>query len=204
VLTAAVVAGALGFALYFACPAVGPHQAFGPPYPNAWPPAPSGAPLITAALDAPRNGMPSLHTVWALLIWFNAQARPVAVRRTLRLFVIMTLWAAMGLEEHWLMDIIVAVPLAVAIQFALVPDAPGGRRWAEVVGCGMMTAVWLIGFRMANPLLALPMVAAWAAVVATVWWPLSRQRAASLALRIFDSANIDIARNHPLPVLVNR
>jgi len=115
----------------------------------------------------------------------------------------MTLWAAMGLEEHWLTDIIVAVPLAVAIQFALVPDEPGGRRWAEVVVCGMVTAVWLIGFRMANPLLALPMVAAWAAVVATVWWPLSRQRAASVALRIFDAANVDIA-NHPLAVLVDQ
>ena len=70
-LTATVVAGACGFALYFLCPVVGPLTAFRPLYPNALPDLGPDAPLLVAATGAPRNGMPSLHTIWALLIWFN-------------------------------------------------------------------------------------------------------------------------------------
>jgi hypothetical protein len=34
--------------------------------------------------------------------------------------------------------------------------------------------VWLIGFRVADPLLSLPKVAAWIAVLVTICWPLRR------------------------------
>jgi len=81
VLTAVVAAGACGFALYLVCPVVGTHEAFGPFFPNALSTVSSDGSLITAPLGVPRNGMPSLHTVWALIIWFNAQRLPVAVRR---------------------------------------------------------------------------------------------------------------------------
>src|SRR5712691_13553615 len=80
------------------------------------------------------------------------------------------------------MDIVVAVPLAAAIQFALVPDEHRSRRWTDVVAWGMLTATWLIGFRTADPLLRMTTTVAWPAVVATAWWPLRRQRRASLAL----------------------
>ena len=112
--------------------------------------------------------MPSLHTAWALLIWFNAQPLPVRLRRGLRLFVIMTLWATMGLEEHWFMDLVVGVPLAVAIQ----SRAGARRRQRDAAGstrsCAALTAAWLIGFRTGDTLLRLPMPVAWLAVVATV------------------------------------
>jgi hypothetical protein len=179
VLAATVVAGACGFALYFACPVVGPLQVFGPIYPNALPPVPAGVPLMSAAIGFPRNGMPSLHTVWALLIWFNAQTLPNAYRRAVRLFVVMNLWAAMGLDDtHWFMDVVVGVPLAVAVQSAVVRDEHDGRRWADAMACAALTAIWLIGFRTADPLLRMPTAVAWLGVVATVWWPLSRQRTA--------------------------
>ena len=54
---------------------------------------------------APRNGMPSLHTIWALLIWFSASGVAVPVRRALRAFVLLTMWAVLSPEgSHWLMD----------------------------------------------------------------------------------------------------
>ena len=173
VLMANVVAGACGFALYFVCPVVGPLNAFGSPYPNALPPISPDSPLITAAFGAPRNGMPSLHTIWALLIWFNAQTLPVAWRRALRVFAVMNLWAAMGLDDtHWLMDIVVSVPIAVAIQAAFVIGVR--RTWIDVATCATLTAMWLIGFRAGVPLLSLPATVAWMAVAVTVCWPLIR------------------------------
>jgi len=95
----------------------------------------------------------------------------------------MTIWAAIGPDgSHWLMDIVVAVPFAVAIQSAFVTSRLEGARrtWTDVISCAALTAVWLIGFRATGLLLRLPTPAAWLAVVATVWWPLSRQRTAGV------------------------
>ena len=177
-LRATVVAGVCGFALYFVCPVVGPLTAFGPLYPGALPDLPPDAPLLIAPTGAPRNGMPSLHTIWALLIWFNLTSLAPSLRITLRAFVILTLWAVMGLDDtHWLTDVIVGIPFAVALQSAFVP-APGvapARRWVTVTACVALTLAWLLAIRAGTPLLDLPPLLAWMAVVATVCWPLSRQ-----------------------------
>ena len=64
--------------------------------------------------------MPSLHTIWALLIWFNVGSLSARLRIGLRAFVILTLWAVMGLDDtHWLTDVVVGVPLAVAVQVGI-------------------------------------------------------------------------------------
>jgi PAP2 superfamily len=175
VLAASVAAGVCGFALYYICPVVGPLQAFGPAYPNVLPPPPVGAPLINAVVGVPRNGMPSLHAVWALLIWFNAEPLPSDWRRILRLCALMILWAAMGLDDtHWLTDIVVAVPLAVAIQLTFVTEtANRSCRWRDASCCAALCGLWLLAFRAAEPLLSLPKPLAWLAVVITVSWPLT-------------------------------
>jgi hypothetical protein len=177
-LTATVVAGACGFALYFVCPVVGPLTAFGPLYPGALPVLAPDAPLLIAPTGAPRNGMPSLHTIWALLLWFNLGGLPARLRQGLKVFVILTLWAVMGLDDtHWLTDVVVGVPLAVAIQSAVVPSpaVAGIRRWTTVAVCTALTAVWLAALRAGEPLISLPSALAWMVVLVTVCWPLSRQ-----------------------------
>ncbi len=177
-LTATIVAGACGFALYFVCPVVGPLTAFGPLYPGALPTIGADAPLLIAPTGAPRNGMPSLHTIWALLIWLNVGSLSARLRFGLRAFVILTLWAVMGLDDtHWLTDVVVGVPLAVALQAAFVPapDVASSRRWVTVTACVLLTVLWLVALRAGTPLLDFPPVLAWIAVLATVCWPLSRQ-----------------------------
>jgi hypothetical protein len=87
----------------------------------------------------------------------------------------MNLWAAIGVVgAHWFMDMVVAVPLAVAIQSAVIGDQYGERRWTTAMASGVLTVVWLIGFRAADPLLSLPKIAAWIAVLVTICWPLRR------------------------------
>jgi hypothetical protein len=90
----------------------------------------------------------------------------------------LTLWAVMGLDDtHWLTDVIVGVPLAVALQWAFVPAdrVPQARRWATVVACMVLTVAWLLAIRAGRPLLDLSPMLAWIAVLGTVGWPLSRQ-----------------------------
>jgi hypothetical protein len=179
VLTATLVAGACGFALYFVCPVVGPVASFGPFYPDTLPTVPLDSALLMAIHETPRNGMPSLHTIWALLIWFNVEGLPAGLRRGLRAFVLLTMWAVLSPEgSHWFMDIVVSVPLTVAIQAAILwRERQSARRtWTTVLVCLAVTFAWLFGFRAGVPLLSLPPIVAWAAVAATLWWPLSRHR----------------------------
>jgi hypothetical protein len=179
VLNAVLVAGACGFALYFVCPVVGPVVASSPYYPETLPTISLHPPLLMAAAGAPRNGMPSLHTIWALLIWFSTSGVPAPLRRGLRAFVLLTLWAVLSpVGFHWLMDVVVSVPLAVAIHEALVPSGneEARRRWKTVAVCSVVTLMWLAGFR-TGYVLNLPPTAAWMAVLATVCWPLWRWQA---------------------------
>lgn len=183
VLTAAVAAGAVGFGLYFVCPVVGPLQAFAPPYPAALPDLSAVGALITAAAGPPRNGMPSLHTVWALLIWFNAQRLTPAWRRAMGTFAILTIWAAMGLDDtHWLTDVVVAVPFAVAIQAVFVARPLGAARARrDAAWCSAIVAAWLLAITKSGVLANLPAPAAWTAIAASIVWPLSRMRSVHAA-----------------------
>jgi hypothetical protein len=186
VLTAILAAGACGFCLYFVCPVVGPLTAFAPTYPGALPLLSSTAELISAPIGPPRNGMPSLHTIWALLVWFNARPLPSGTRRALRAFVLLTLWAVMGLEDtHWLMDVVVGVPLAVAVQCAFVNWRVESRRRTSItIAVALaMTATWLSVFRLGSPFNGLSPVLAWAAVLGTVCWPLIRWQTSDLTSR---------------------
>ena len=160
---------------------VGPLTAFGPPYPAALPAAALDAVLTIAPEGAPRNGMPSLHAIWALLLWFNAWPMSVGWRRALRFFAMLNIWAAMGLDDtHWIMDLVVGVPLAVAIQCVAVTsrDAKGSWWIADAALCAAIGGVWLWGFR-GGWLLGLSPMLAWGATVATVVFPLYLQRRAA-------------------------
>jgi hypothetical protein len=199
VLAASIVGGACGFALYFLCPVVGPLQAFAPEYPRSLPSIAAVPSPIDVPTDAPRNGMPSLHTVWALIIWFNAASlkrRPS--RAALRAFAALTIWAAMGLDDtHWFSDVVVAVPLAVAVQAAAVEQAIGSSRGRVTIAvCAAMTGLWLLAFRQGSVLLGLPRAAAWTLVIATAIWPLLRRR---LSMRVEGQTESD----HAAPAVVS-
>jgi len=174
VLMSALVAGVAGFALYMLCPAVGPVHAFGASASEGLPvpTAPAVDTLIISRL-VPRNGMPSLHTVWALLIVWNAGRLPPAWKRALILFAMLNLWAAIGRYQHWFMDLVVAVPLAAAIQIGVaVEGRPANRSWLVLI-LAAITLLWLAALR-TGALLGAPAWLAWLLVVATVlvppWW----------------------------------
>jgi hypothetical protein len=141
-------------------------------------------------LVAPRNGMPSLHAAWAYLVWFNAANLPTYIRRGFRAFVILTLVATIGLRDaHWLTDLFVALPMAIALQAAFTTGLSwrGAARWRVVIGGAVLVAVWFAVLRLgvsmvlAWPGLSWALVAASCAISVALFRDLERARARASA-----------------------
>lgn len=151
-----MASGLLGYFLYSAFPATGPAYVAGPSFP--------GSPLSLSALrhlnlrpipmdwQLARNAMPSLHMAWALLIWFNCKKFSPWARALALGFVFLTIFDTLGTGEHYVIDLVVAFPFAVAMQALCTHWIPlrSPSRWVPLVG-GMGTmAVWLILLRYAT------------------------------------------------------
>ena len=132
----------IGYVLYLFYPAAGPAYAFSGAFPVTMPAVPALQPQWIAA---PANAMPSLHCSAALLIWWNSRHwRPG--RYLAPVFLALTLLATIGLGEHYVIDLIVAVPYALFIQ-ALATRYPS--RMACLVIAFILWAGWLVSLRYA-------------------------------------------------------
>ena len=146
-----VIAGLCGFAFYQVCPAMGPLYAFPSKFPDA---LPASAPLQALSSDGVNNAMPSMHMTWALSVWWSAwELGPLAV--TIATAVVgFTGLATLGSGEHYLIDLIVAVPLvmgAVGIY---------RRQRAPAIAGLLIVAAWTLYLRLG----------AWSYVPAPIHW----------------------------------
>lgn len=147
--------GIVGRFCYSAVPAMGPIYLFPSHFP--WNP-PSVSSLVLEPLRLPRglrNAMPSLHFAWAfmLLLWTGGQR--MWLRVSAALFLVFTLFATLGLGEHYMVDLVVAVPFSVftfALVFALLPGR--GIAWVPLgIGLGLFV-LWLALLRSSGAILA--------------------------------------------------
>jgi hypothetical protein len=169
------VAAVAGLAFYQVCPATGPAQFFGAEFPNYPPPV---LPLQTVGLDdVPRNAIPSLESAWALLIWWCVCYCGKWIRWVATAFLSLTLLAALGLGEHYLVDLVVAVPFAVAAMAACT------RQFRRAAIAGGLTLAWLLYLRFGLPVLIPSPLAAWVAVVATLAVSLALAAAKGFSVR---------------------
>jgi hypothetical protein len=138
--------GCVGFLLYQICPAAGPVYLFPKQFPLVVP----NLDWIVAApgwlRDVPRNGMPSLHVAWTMLLFWNVRHRSWWIAATAALYVIMTALATLGLGEHYLVDLMVAVPVGLATQ-AVWLRSRAALRWVAIGAGSAIMLVWLIAFR---------------------------------------------------------
>ncbi len=161
VLVGVVVAGALGFALYSIVPAAGPIYRWGAAFPLH--PPRDIAPTLARAGGYP-NAMPSVHMACAVIML--AALWPVGLKERAFgvLFITLTLIATLGFGQHYLIDLIVAVPFGMmAWLVALRP--PNWRRWS--LACGALVVVWLFALRWAAVPVTAPSLA-WLATSAAV------------------------------------
>jgi hypothetical protein len=153
-----------GFSLYFLYPAAGPKFAF-----PAFPLLPGPVHSAPAVLSAIPNAMPSLHFGGALLIFWLSKPWKWLYWTT-GIFAALTAFATLGLGEHYLVDLIVAVPYAVAV-LAFAAETPGRRNRALLI-CGALVLGWFGFLRtgIGQPALS------WAAVIATIGTALALER----------------------------
>ncbi len=100
-LYAMALAGVLAVPCYLLCPAVGPAHLTDP--------------------SAPRNCMPSMHLTWTLLLWVNASGR---VKWLAGGFAAFTALATLATGEHYLPDLVAALPWTWLISIAVNRLAP--------------------------------------------------------------------------------
>jgi hypothetical protein len=78
---------------------------------------PAVGPLHIGATNAHRNCLPSLHVTWAILLW--RAAKPGWKRWAMALFVLLTAISTLTTGEHYLIDLIVALPYAACWSLAI-------------------------------------------------------------------------------------
>jgi hypothetical protein len=184
-----LMAGCLGYILYFMLPAVGPEVVFGGVFPFNMPdPNHVSLSALSPSGDYPRSTIPSLHATWAFLIVLAARKMSLPARVGALMFMIATLISTLGLRQHYLIDLVVAVPFAVAIEgLASFSSAGSSNRWCATAALGgmAMTLAWMLALRYgvevfrAAPWLASTLVVC---TLAASGWLISRQSAARLPL----------------------
>jgi hypothetical protein len=168
-----MAAGLLGYFLYLAFPVAGPAYVAGPSFP--------GSPLTLSALHQlnlqpiplnwkiSRNAMPSLHMTWMLLLWFNCKSFSRWVRALAFGLVLITICDTLGTGEHYLIDLVVACPFAVAIQALCTRWVPlqSKARLVPLVGGAAVLVTWLFLLGYGTNWFLLTPVIPWACVIAS-------------------------------------
>jgi len=175
----------VGFTLYGIYPAVGPKHAFGELYPRTPPPlAPIAIQPMTVP-NAPRNCMPSLHLAGALAIWWNSRLWSRWGRLMAGLFLWTTIFSTLALGEHYLVDLVVAVPFTLIFQAAwtmAVPFVQPARREPLAVGASL-TIAWFVALRYGLRLFLISPVISWALILLSVVWCLMLEKRLGTATR---------------------
>ncbi|HXN47003.1 MAG TPA: phosphatase PAP2 family protein [Bryobacteraceae bacterium] len=153
---AMLLAGVVAPLLYAICPAAGPLYVYG----DAFPFHPPNVKAVTfAAPGLTMNAVPSGHLAWALLLWWNSRPCQLGVRIAAGLFFLGTAVATLATGEHYVVDLVVAIPFAVAA------DAAIGRRWILAGACASVVLSWSLALRsglmsVAPSVVAVPLAAA--------------------------------------------
>ena len=148
VLRSFLVAGLFGLVLNQCCPAAGPRYLFPGEFPDQMPALGTLTVAMTAVAGV-RSAIPSLQTTWALLVWWSAWRLSWAARLAASFIVIFILLSAVGSGDHYLVDLIVAVPFTLGVEGLC-------RRGYVAAGlCFGLTLAWFIllrsGFRPHTP-----------------------------------------------------
>jgi hypothetical protein len=172
-LTVLLLAGVAGWLLYNVVPATGPLYAFARDFP--WNPMPykglSTFPLekLSIPLSIPRNAIPSLHVGWVILLCWNSKRLPRPLRATLNLYLLLTVVATLGSGQHYLVDLVVSVPFALAVQSVTSSSlSHRSRRIAGLVAGLGLTIAWLWFVRFGVSLALASPAIPWILVLATV------------------------------------
>jgi hypothetical protein len=165
-----MIASTIGFICYSLTPAIGPINYF----PNGLPMHADAAylshlPLFDFDPHHPRNAMPSMHITWAILVFLYSRGFSIQGRMLAGLFAFLTFCATLGLGEHYLIDLLVALTVVLFVRslcaFRLSWADPH-RLCGMVVGISML-ALWISLIR-SGPVMSGPLVVVLALVTSAI------------------------------------
>ncbi len=176
VLPAFIGGGAAVYILYNILPAAGPFYAFGTAFPNHLPHA-VGLHLITLREGA-RNAIPSMHLGCALLIFWNCVRLPRWVQTSSALYMVLTILACIGFGEHYMIDLVAAVPYALVLQSVCAPGTLRSRpEWKQSIVAGLaLTVTWIVAVRFGTPMFHSSAFAWTFSIFTLVWCGVARHR----------------------------
>ena len=183
VLPAFLGGGVAVYALYNWLPAAGPAYVFGSAFPNHLPTA-SDLHLV-ALREGPRNAIPSMHLTCALLIFWNCRRLSRWLYAGSAAYMVLTILACLGFGEHYVIDLVVAVPYAMTLQAICAPRALRSlREWKQNIAAGLaLTILWIAAVRFGTTLFH-SSVFAWALSIGTlVLCAWARHRMLSIEMR---------------------
>ena len=154
------LAGTLLFVFFRICPAAGPSALIGNAFPTLIPNLTAPHARIIPGLRF--NAMPSGHFAWALILfWFAFWYCGAGARIGAGVYLFLTFLCTLGRGEHYVIDLIVAVPFA-SCMWALVD-----RKWRHAGVAMLVVFVWCVALREGWALM-LPCAVVWLACVFTV------------------------------------
>lgn len=153
VLPAFLGGGAAAYLLYNVLPAAGPRYAFGAAFPEHLPSAAQTGLHLVQLGDVARNAVPSMHFACALLIFWTCRPLGRIVRALAALFLVFTVLATIGFGEHYVVDLVAAVPYALALAAICAPSKTA-RDWRSIALGAGLTLAWILSLRFATTLFA--------------------------------------------------
>lgn len=174
-----VVPFGLAFICYSIIPLTGPIYAFGTQYfPLNMPNSNELLPNTIFVTPAARNAMPSMHLTGALLIFLLTAAlnKKIYFYASI-LFLFLTAYATLALGEHYVLDLVVALPFSAFIGIGLAnPDNfvfKNKKVTTLWVGAGITFTLWMLILLtsaewLSNNLLFVQVFAIWSVLIATI------------------------------------
>lgn len=145
-----LISTAIAYVTYHLCPVAGPLYFLGGDFPQTIPAATDVPQGLSLVQPAPRNGVPSMHLGWALAMWLTARLMGSRALIWYSMVVLaITILATLALGEHYLVDLVIAIPFVMAVQAACIRgnQQHNPAQW-RVVGVGTLLFVaWIIILR---------------------------------------------------------
>jgi len=183
-----LVAGPVGVVFYNLIPGCGPGCLMGGKYPFEMISTQQlrQMPLQSVLEGGARNAFPSLHLGWALLALWYSECLSLRARLGMAIFFIGTVFATLGLGEHYFVDLVAAFPFALMIQGACALKVPvfDARRFVPLTAGLALMAGWVALLRWGLALVWINPALPWLLVAGTISLTLFLQT--RLRLLLFD------------------
>jgi hypothetical protein len=167
-LTLYIAIAVCGYFCYYLFPGAGSAVVFGPAFPLHLPAVGDLRIEPIPVRFSPRNCMPSLHTSWVIAMFWSTRGFSRVARLAAGVFAALTLCYA--LSQHYLVDLVAALPFTLALY-----AATRGRAAWQIPACRVtagaaatLFAGWLLALRWGIQLFVGSPLAAWLCVAVTL------------------------------------